>query len=182
MDYRHDTLSLDYQGEEGFLNTCLQHWLKVTPQAGQNFVDTLCLLANKESLNFIDIVCQKRFSLTEAFKSKPFRPKIKPDLYIRCEEADIIVEHKLDGRFRDCQMERYLEVAQEQVKKTYLACISQRMQSISSELLNSSLYLYPVGQKHFVWKDFCHVFLISSHLGNFGMTFTMRNVETHDRT
>lgn len=87
------------------------------------------------------------------FRNRCYRNK--PDFLLRCETIDIICEHKLESNLGRQQLKRYLELAKNQERLTYLALISNKLcgQAISDDIRVSELYLKSQKRSHFLWED-----------------------------
>lgn len=158
MNNKYNIFLLNIEGEENHFTACLQYLLDSTPEIGQKFIDSLFKPYNLKGPKFIDIIDQPRL-----YSAKSSKQTINPDLLIKCDGANIIIENKINARLGHLQLEKYLEAAQEQTEKTYLTCISQRDQIISNKIIKSDSYLHPIGRNYFAWKDFYSVFSSSQN-------------------
>lgn len=131
-----------YANDEDYFTGCFYHLIKQFPKVGQKVVDLLFAHTNRPAPQFLGATDHPSLST-----------KDRPDFLLRCKGLNIICEHKLDSPLGNQQLERYLELASQQQKKTYLACISRGWQHISPKLLDSKSYLHPGHNRHFRWRD-----------------------------
>jgi hypothetical protein len=134
------------QQEEDFFTSALECLLNRVPELGQKIVDYLCQ--------------NRGLSESPIFQSAIDHPyfgnwRNKPDFLLRCETLDIICEHKLESNLGCNQLERYLELAEDQEQSTYLTLISNKLcgEQISDHIRSSKKYLQPQTRSHFLWQD-----------------------------
>ena len=121
----------------------------------------------------VDVICQKSELPTATFKMAVDHPngdaENKPDFMLCCKEFDILCEHKLGSDLGERQLERYLGLSK--TRPTFLVLISNRVHSISEDVLQSNFYLRPKGSVTpiFYWEDFYPV--IASHTDRLAQDF-----------
>lgn len=144
-------LSFQELTTEDRFTACLEYLLNRVPDLGQQFVDTLCVSTEQPSPKF-----------QKAIDHPPIDTNNRPDFLLECDEFNIICEHKLCSDLGDRQLERYLDLANRQPKKTYLAFISIDEITVSDDVLQSENYLRPDPYPHFCWQDFYSLVLNSN--------------------
>ena len=144
-------LSGSPKSEDRFTSS-LHCLIENVPAIGQEIVDYITAKAGKSTSRFVEAIDHPYCDGGE-----------KPDFLLRCEDFDIICEHKLESSLGDRQLERYLSLAEKQPRKTYLAFITNTFSSVEREVAESSLYLCPdpTQRCYFCWEEFYS--LISQH-------------------
>jgi hypothetical protein len=121
------------------------------PDLGQDFVDFLMQRSGKPSSTFIKAV------------GYPFlSPDVQPDFILKCEDFDIICDHRLESELSKHSLDAYFILAKFQTKPTYVVLISNSYCLIDAEILASEAakryYLQPLdyvnsSMPYFSWQD-----------------------------
>lgn len=125
--------------EEDRFTAHLHYLIECVPEVGQCLVNELLRQAGKPPT---------RFQKSENHPSS--EAQNRPDFLLRCENFDIICEHKLRSPLGERQLERYLTMSWP--RPHHLALISTVQINISADVLSDSRYLRPIGQ-HYLWRD-----------------------------
>ncbi|MEE3718840.1 hypothetical protein V2H45_19020 [Tumidithrix elongata RA019] len=136
---------LGYIGtEEDYFTASLQYVIENFPNLGQDIVNFLAVQAGKSTTRFFKAIDHPRGNGLNYL-----------DFLLKCEDYDILCEHKLGSSLGELQLERYIRVAESKPKKTYLTLISNGNHSINQSVLNHELYLRPENRsfQHFRWQD-----------------------------
>jgi hypothetical protein len=129
-------------GPEDRFTSFLHYLVDSVPGVGQSLVNVFVSLSGLKSAVF-----------QLAIDHPNGDAENRPDFMLRCDEYDILCEHKLDSDLGNLQLERYLSLPKD--RPTFLALISGREHAISSEVANSEYYLQPHSSavQHFYWED-----------------------------
>jgi hypothetical protein len=128
-----------------------EYLLENIQNLGQEFVDFLTQRSGKPSSTFIKAV------------SYPFlSPDIQPDFILKCQDFDIVCDHRLESELSKHSLDAYFILAKFQTKKTYVVLISNSYCLIEPEILASEAsqqyYLQPrdhvnSSMPYFCWQD-----------------------------
>jgi hypothetical protein len=137
-------------GHEDKFTAFLHYLILCIPSIGQGMVDVICKKSGLAPATFV-----------KAVDHPAGDAESKPDFMLSCEEFDILCEHKLDSDLGDCQLERYIKLQKN--RPTYLVLISNRIHTISEDVLHSDNYLRPHSAltPFFYWEDFYPI--VASH-------------------
>ena len=117
----------------------LHYLIECVPEVGQGLVNELLRQADQPTA---------RFQKSENHPGSDAQNR--PDFLLRCEDFDIICEHKLWSPLGDRQLERYLTMSWQRPYR--VALISTIPINISTDVLGDSRYLRPK-EPHFLWRD-----------------------------
>ncbi len=102
---------------------------------------------------------------------KGFGTGNEPDFLFRCEDYDIVCEHKLESGLGDRQLERYCNACEAREKITYLVLIANQVGlPIPEEVKAHPLYLSPSSEDcpYFLWDFFYST--VRNHGFSFGLS------------
>ncbi len=137
-------------GHEDKFTAFLHYLILSIPSIGQGMVDVICQRSGLAPATFVMAVDHPAGDAEN-----------KPDFMLSCIELDILCEHKLDCDLGNRQLERYLRLPKS--RPAYLVLISNRMHTISEDVLQSKNYLRPKSSPTplFFWEDFYPI--VASH-------------------
>jgi len=132
---------------EDYFTNCLQYLLEHIPNLGQSYLNLILEQAGLDKTEFLQSNDHPDMSYEN-----------RPDFSIEGKDFDIICEHKIESGLGDLQLQRYLRLAEQRNKKTFLILVSNKAQVIPQTVIESELYLHPSQSTHFYWRDFYSVF------------------------
>src|SRR5262245_1614289 len=130
-------------GPEDRLTAYWHYMLDAVPGVGQAFVDHVSSrsgLAPSKFLGSIDHPIGDRVN--------------RPDFLIRCQDYDVLFEHKLDSPLGRRQLERYLALCQMRGQK--LALVAASTLPVGASVCDSPYFVCPReagAPAHFLWED-----------------------------
>ena len=129
-------------GAEDKFTAFLHYVVDSVPSVGQNIVNVITAKSGLGQATFLSAIDHPEGDAEN-----------RPDFLLRCEEFDILCEHKLDSDLGNLQLERYLALPR--TRRTYLVLISGRTHDIPDAVVNTSSYLRPLASttQHFYWED-----------------------------
>jgi hypothetical protein len=134
-------------GPEDRLTAYWYYVLDAVPGVGQAFVDHVSSrsgLAPSKFLGSVDHPTGDRVN--------------RPDFLIRCQDYDVLFEHKLDSPLGHGQLERYLALCQTRGQK--LALIAASALRLEASVSDSPWFVRPReagAPAHFLWQDVHHI-------------------------
>jgi len=87
-----------------------------------------------------------------------FTREDQPDFLIRCEDYDLVCEHKIDADLQQRQLERYLALTRPGRTLHVVFIANQADIELSQPVLEHPGYLRPTGKRsYFLWEDLFHL-------------------------
>lgn len=129
-------------GAEDRFTAFLHYVVDSVPSVGQNIVNVITAKSGLGQATFLSAVDHPEGDAEN-----------RPDFLLRCEEFDILCEHKLDSDLGNLQLERYLALPK--TRRTYIVLISGRNHDIPEDVAKADSYLRPLASTalHFYWED-----------------------------
>jgi hypothetical protein len=132
---------------EDRLTTYWHYVLDAVPGIGQAFVDHVARRAGLVPSKFLGSV------------DHPIGDRLnRPDFLIRCQDYDVLFEHKLDSPLSRRQLERYLTLCQTRGQK--LALVAASSLPLEASICDSPCFVRPRedgAPAHFLWQDVHHI-------------------------
>jgi hypothetical protein len=130
-------------GPEDRLTAYWHYVLDAVPGVGQAFVDYVSSRSGLAQLKFLGSV------------DHPMGDRAnRPDCLIRCQDYDLLFEHKLDSPLGRRQLDRYLALCQTRGQK--LALVAASALQLAESVCGSPWFVRPHGvgaPAHFLWQD-----------------------------
>jgi hypothetical protein len=130
-------------GPEDRLTAYWHYVLDAVPRVGQAFVDYISSRSGLAQSKFLGSV------------DHPMGDRVnRPDFLIRCQDYDVLFEHKLDSPLGPRQLERYLALCQTRGQK--LALLAASSLPLEASVCGSPWFVRPHeagAPAHFLWQD-----------------------------
>ena len=130
-------------GPEERLTAYWHYVLDAVPGVGQAFVDYVSSRSGLAKSKFLGSV------------DHPMGDRVnRPDFLIRCQDYDLVFEHKLDSPLGHRQLERYLALCQTRGQK--LALVAASSLQLEASVCSSPWFVRPReagAPAHFLWQD-----------------------------
>jgi hypothetical protein len=134
-------------GPEDRLTAYWHYVLDAVPGVGQTFVDHVSSRSGLAQSKFLGSV------------DHPMGDRVnRPDFLIRCQDYDVLFEHKLDSPLGHSQLEQYLALCQTRGQK--LALVAASSLRVEESVYSSSWFVHPReagAPAHFLWQDVHHI-------------------------